>query len=100
MYLNFAGDNLGGAFHSPLIRFRKPSDQWTVNIQNANRLTLLVAQRNDQFTVARAIAGNMPGKGVNILNTLRTVLRNCRAANALTKSNSGASGLSLKRTEY
>ena len=96
---DFAGDDLGRTLHVLCVFLGKTRIQRTVDIQYSRRCSRRIVQHDDQLAVARSVAGNMPGKRVNVRNKLCSVLCNRRSANADPNRNTRAGRLTLKRAE-
>jgi len=80
---------------SGLIRFREPPDIGTVDIQNAPDLSLYMDGHND-LRIGCAIAGDMSGKLMNIVDELSFIRCYSSTAHTLAHRNADTGGLALK----
>ena len=86
-------------FEPRLIHGGKPGPYRTVEIQHADHLAF-TNQRHDEFGAGRGIAGDMPGKIMDVRNPQRSALPHRRAADALPDRDPHTGGLSLERSQH
>src|SRR6476659_8781313 len=97
--LNRRSKNLAKLQASRLVVIRESRTERTVEVEHRKQFAV-ADDRNHQLAIRRAIAGDVSGKGVDIVHTLYLPGRGGGAADALAERDTNAGGPALERSEH
>lgn len=92
------GNIFRDAFQPDQVFLPETGEKRTVEIEHSQKRTVL-NDRNDDFGVGRAVAGDMPRERMHVFDELRFTFSPCRSAYPFPLLNATAGYLSLKRSE-